>query len=273
MAMFYGLNSNTSSNFFNSMLGTNSNNSMFQSLTASLGDYAAIKNGSYRKLVQAYYEKQSKETSDTTRANKTENTATDIEQIYGATMNGGAVTDTNKKQMVEMKSQADSLKKSADALMERGTKSLFRKEDVKDSTTGEISSQFNTEKIYQAVKKFAEDYNSLLSKTSESDSNSILRKGVTMIQDMAAYEDSLQELGIQMKEDGTLAIDEEVFKKADMQDVKSMFNGSISVSAKIYQKASDIYNLSANAALSNSLYNNEATYINTLSGTLYNNYF
>ena len=55
-----------------------------------LSDYAAIKNGSYRKLMKAYYAKQ------------------DAEKLSGK-------GDTSQK-LTLMKTSADSLKKSADAL-------------------------------------------------------------------------------------------------------------------------------------------------------------
>ena len=94
-----------------------------------------------------------------------------------------------------------------------------------------------------------------------------------MIGDMANYENALKAIGITINSDNTLSIDEKAFKEADMLDVKSMFNGSVSVAAKMYQRASDIYNLSNNAVSSNSLYNSSAGYVDSLSGTLYNGIF
>ncbi|MBO5237650.1 MAG: flagellar filament capping protein FliD [Lachnospiraceae bacterium] len=266
MATFYGLNTNTSSGFFNSMLGSSSgSNNLYSSLSASLGDYAAIKNGSYRKLVKAYYAQQAEETNKSGENNKksTVNSAYDVL--------AGNTNSFDKKPLVELSTKADALKTSSEALMKRGSDSLFQKKEVKDET-GAITSQYDRDKIFQAVKSFTEDYNALVTQTAKTDNTSILRKGVNMIQNTASYEESLSDIGITINEDNTLSIDEEKFKKADMLDVKSMFNGSVSMTGKVYQKAADIYNLSANAASSNSLYNNNAAYVNALSGTLYNSY-
>ena len=73
--------------------------------TNMLSDYAAIKNGSYGKLMKAYYAKQ------------------DAEKLSGK-------GDTSQK-LTLMKTSADSLKKSADALNDS---SLWEKKKIKKIT-------------------------------------------------------------------------------------------------------------------------------------------
>ena len=84
--------------------------------TNMLSDYAAIKNGSYGKLMKAYYAKQ------------------DAEKLSGK-------GDTSQK-LTLMKTSADSLKKSADALNDS---SLWGKKKIKkkDEKTGEEIDQGN----------------------------------------------------------------------------------------------------------------------------------
>ena len=84
--------------------------------TNMLSDYAAIKNGSYGKLMKAYYAKQ------------------DAEKLSGK-------GDTSQK-LTLMKTSADSLKKSADALNDS---SLWEKKKIKkkDEKTGEEIDQGN----------------------------------------------------------------------------------------------------------------------------------
>lgn len=258
--MYFGLNSNLNSNFFNSMLGTGSTSSGFGSLYSSLADYAAIKNGSYGKLVKAYYAQMS---DDTSSAKKSTTTKTKEKEK----------TDTEKKTLTETKAKADAVKKSANALMETGKKSLFTKVDVKDEETGKTTQQYDTDKIYKAVKQFVSDYNSLITDAGKSSSTAIARKGITLNGEMTARRDMLEDVGITINEDNTLSIDEEKFKEADMRDVKDLFNGSHSLSAKTYQKAVEINNLSTSAASSNSLYSSNATYVASYSGTLYNGIF
>lgn len=268
MAMFYGLNSDSSASFFNSMLGNQSSNSMYNTIASSIGDYAAIKNGSYRTLVKAYYAKQAGETEEVKGANKTENKK-DSTATVGT--NAGVSASVEKKTMVELSTKADSLMTSADALMQKGSDSLFRKKEVTnpDGTTGY---EYDTDKIYKAVKDFVDDYNAMISQVAKSDNASVLDKGLDMIEDMATYEKFLQELGITIQEDDTLAVDEDAFKKADMLDAKSMLQGSVSVVGKTYQNAAELERVASSAAKSDSTYTSNATYASALTGALYNNY-
>ncbi len=255
--MYFGMNSNLNSNFFSSMLGTSSMGGGFGSLYSSLADYASIKNGSYGKLVKAYYAQMS---GDDTSTKKTSNT-----KVKEKTED-----DTAKKSLTETKTKSDALKTSAGALMDVGKKSLFTKVDVKDKETGETTQQYDTDKIYKAVKQFASDYNALIADTSKSSNISIARKGITLKGELTARKDMLEDVGITINADNTLSVDEEKFKEADMRDVKDLFNGSHSLSAKVYQKAVEINNLSTSAASSNSTYNKNATYVASYSGTFYN---
>ena len=111
--------------------------------TNMLSDYAAIKNGSYGKLMKAYYAKQ------------------DAEKLSGK-------GDTSQK-LTLMKTSADSLKKSADALNDS---SLFGKKKIKkkDEKTGEEIEveDYDWDKITKAVKSFVEDYNDVVKEAGES---------------------------------------------------------------------------------------------------------
>lgn len=249
------MNFGVNSNFFSSMMGGGISGSLY----SSLGDYAMIKNGSYSKLVKAYYAQMSddKTTSKTSSSKKNETTTKTKEE-------------TNKKELTETKTKADSLKSSASALMDAGKKSLFTKVDVKDEATGTTTQQYDTDKIYKAVKQFASDYNALVTDAKKSTSTAIVRKGTTLMGEMSARKDMLEDMGITINSDNTLSVDEKAFKDADMRDVKNLFNGSHSLSAKAYQKAIEINNLSSSAASSDALYNSKASYVATYAGTLYN---
>lgn len=259
--MYLGMNSHLNSNFFSSMMGTSSMGGGFGSLYSSLADYASIKNGSYGKLVKAYYAEMSGD--DTSTKKKTSNT-----KVKEKTED-----ETVKKSLTETKTKADAMKTSASALMDVGKKSLFTKVDVKDEETGKTTQQYDTDKIYKAVKQFASDYNALIADTSKSSNISIARKGITLKGEVTARKDMLEDIGITINADNTLSVDEEKFKGADMRDVKDLFNGSHSLSAKVYQKAVEVNNLSTSAASSTSMYNKNAAYVASYSGTFYNGSF
>ena len=118
--------------------------------TNMLSDYAAIKNGSYGKLMKAYYAKQ------------------DAEKLSGK-------GDTSQK-LTLMKTSADSLKKSADALNDS---SLWEKKKIKkkDEKTGEEIEveDYDWDKITKAVKSFVEDYNDVVKEAGESNTKDALK--------------------------------------------------------------------------------------------------
>ena len=165
--------------------------------TNMLSDYAAIKNGSYGKLMKAYYAKQ------------------DAEKLSGK-------GDTSQK-LTLMKTSADYLKKSADALNDA---SLWEKKKIKkkDEKTGE-----ETE---------VEDYDWM---TGMTDKTSHL----------------LSKIGITIGKGNKLELDEDELKKADISSLKTVFTGYNSFAGKTAQKATGISNAANRASAT---YTNNGTY-------------
>lgn len=186
-----------------------------QSGAFSLSDYAAIKNGSYGKLLKAYYAKQ------------------DAEKTSGG--------DSVQKSTL-MKSGADALKKSADAL---NNSELWEKKDF--------------DAITKAVKSFVEDYNDVIKQAGDSD---VLRNAVWLTGMTEANENILSKIGITVGKGNEIELDEEVLKKADIQTLKSVFTGYNSFADKVSMKANSISNA---AARTSGTYKSNGTYSNTLS--------
>lgn len=221
-SMFSGLSGNQT---------MNNNTTSYQGL--SLGDYAAIKNGSYGKLVKAYYKNQ----SEAETSNKT-----DIKQNLTAT-----------------KANAESLKKASDALMNTD---LWKKKSIstKDDTTSETktTNDYDWESITKAVKSFADSYNSVLTKTADSTNKNVLRNGVSMVQTTnRTVANMLGKVGITIGEDNKLSVDEDKLKKADISDLKTLFSGYGSFADQIATKASAISRATEN---SSGIYTRNATY-------------
>lgn len=237
---------------------------LFQSLTTSSGsslgnlsilsDYASIKNGSYGKLMKAYYAKDNSSTSTVSKAvnqKKSISTASD-----------------SSKTLSGIEKSADALKESADALLITGSKSVFAKKSVTtkdeygfDTTTKE----YDTDAIYKAVSDFTTDYNNLINKTEDSNTASIQRRTATLVNATKSNEKLLSNIGITINEDNTLSIDEETFKKADMNTVKTLFNGTNSYAYNVSAQASMIdYSASTESAKANT-YTGFGTYSNSYS--------
>lgn len=228
------------SSMFSSLSANNTYSGMDSGSTTkglSLGDYAAIKNGSYGKLMKAYYKNQSSEEA----AKKTD----------------------SKQSASMMKSSADALKTSAAKLMDE---SLFEKKTIhsKDDKTGEESEtkDYDWEAITKAVKSFADSYNSVLSKAADSSNKNVLRNGVGMtnLTNRTAL-NMLNKIGVTVGEDNKLSVDEEKLKKANISDLKTLFLGNGSFADQIMSKASAISRATEGGS---GIYGSNATYTDTL---------
>lgn len=216
-----------STNMYGSLFGSNStsNSGMF-SLTSSLGDLSMINKGVYKMALKSYYAK-------TDTKDKTES----------ITQSG---TTDSKAALSTMKSAATKLKSAADALKKKNYSKVEKPSDMLDS-----------------VKSFVNSYNSTISAAKNLNSYSILQTAVWGTEQMNSSEAMLNKVGITIKEDNTLAIDEEKFAEADMSTLKALFSGSGSLVDRISGKASSLALQSANQLAVNS-----GKTIYTASGTI-----
>lgn len=217
------------SSLFSSRNKTNSSYNNF------LADYASIKNGSYGKLMKAYYAKTS--SSDKTTSGNA-----------ASSLAGTSTSSDSSETLAKIQSSTDSLKESADALLETGSKSVFKKDDI--------------DAAYKAVSSFVKNYNSVIETAGNANTPSILQKTLTMVNATKANEKLLGNIGITVGTDNKLSLDEETFKAANKTTMKTLFN----------QTGSYAYNVSASASFINFKADMEATKANTYSNAgFYNN--
>lgn len=225
---------------FNSYLGGSNNNTSTMNFGVNLGDYAAIKNGSYYKLAKANYAKQAAE-------EKSEKAI------------------DSKLSLSSMKSSGDALKAAADKLSDR---SLWQKKTIKskDETTGEIveKEDYDRAAINSAIQDYVKAYNDMIENAGNAETKSVLRTATTMIGDTAAQAKLLDKIGIKIGSDNKLSIDEDKLKDASMSDLKTLFEGAGSYADKISSRGSSI-SRTAKEATDN--YTDEGTYAKKASGS------
>lgn len=224
----------------------------------NLSDYATIKNGSYSKLMKAYYGK---------------GLSSEAESVLGKKPTGSSVDSAAVN--TSIKTAAANLDKDAKALMATGKDSLFVKKDIttKDDQGNEKTvSDYDKDAIYKAVSSFADSYNKIVDAAGKSNNDKILQSGSNMVTQTALNERLLSSVGISVGEDNKLSVDEEKFKKANMETVKTLFNGVGSFAGNVQAKASYM-NMYAqqDASKASGTYGANASYTGAL-GTTYNGF-
>ena len=198
--------------------GSSGVNSMFGGLEGSLTSLSQIKSGSYAKLVKSYY---SKYDSD-----------------------GNLKADTAKKskaadtKLSEIRNDSSNLSKATDKLLSKGKDSIWEKVETTDED-GKTTMDYDKDKIYSAVKSFADAYNNLVDSGQKSESIGILSQVASMVTTSAKSAQTLGKAGITIDKDNHLSVDEDFLKnKANMTYVKDLFNGTGSYAYQVATKSS-----------------------------------
>ena len=221
---------------------------LFQSMSGSsnlnfLSDYMSIKNGSYGKLMKAYYGKGSKEAASIVdEKKKTLSTSKDSAET-----------------LKQIQTASESLKSSADQLTNTGKDSVFSK---------------SQDEIYKAVDSFVTNYNKLIEGSAKSASDSITKRVDTLKNMTESNQKLLSQAGITIGKDDTLTLDKDAFAKADANTVKTLFSGSYSYASRVSSQSSFIDFAATQEAAKANTYTTKGTYSNTYaSGNIFNSYF
>ncbi len=257
----------------------NYNNSLFSGFSSNgssgmsnmLGDYMAIRNGSYGKLLKAYYSDSDSSTKKTAGAIRRENSKKQAQQ---------ASADSEEiKKYKTAQSDASSLKTAAGDL--RSNSKLFEK--VEKTTTDENGEEttvmdYDRDAINSAVKSFVKAYNSTLDSVYKQDSSIVQKKAASMVSATASNKNMLARVGITIGKDNKLEVDEDKLKTANVSTLKTLFNGSGSYASNVERKASDIATMTEQIAKNTktsktNTYNNTGNYSSFATGGIYDGFF
>lgn len=220
----------------------------------NLVDYASIRTGSYGKLLKSYY-------SEVAASDDSDKSSTSISTAKDSTKN-----------LARVEEASEDLKESADALLKKGSTSVFTKKQVTDEE-GNTSYAYDTDKIYKAVKDFADNYNDMLDAAEDSTVSRIRNAASSVIRMTDSNEKRLADFGISVDADNRLVVDEEEFKKADMDQVKSLFQTTGAYGYQVSAQASMIDYYAQNEASKSNTYTGSGMYTyNYSTGEIYNSY-
>lgn len=243
------------SNYFSNhtTVTKNSATSGFSGMVNNLSDYSLIRKGTYSKLMKAYY--------GNLEQAKEDDTEQDSVQSFMTT-----------------KQDAKDLKIAADAWNQPD---LYKKvtKTVKDEKTGEekMSTDYDWDTLYKNAGNFVKAYNAMMDSAADMNSTALLKQAVGMTNITSSSSLLLEDIGISVDKDNKLSIDETKFKNADMNKIKIAFSGQNSYANKIAAKASSLYYLSSNAAMTKTnggsrFYTSAGDYTDLNSSSLYNDW-
>jgi len=245
---------------FNALSGLNTLFQNTNSTSSFLTDYMSIQNGSYKKLLTAYYKNEAGE---------------------GSGKNGSTVsqmTNIEKNEVLGAKSDADDLKGAAKKLMATGSKNLFKMVDktVKDEQTGVTKTEkvYDMDEIAKSVKAFVDSYNKVIGSSFTPSNPAMTKKAAVMINTTKMNKALLGDVGITIGADFKLSLDETKLKNADISTLKTLFNGAGSYASQVAAKAGDISSAASKLIVNTmSGYGSTGSYKTTSqSGSLFNGF-
>ena len=210
----------------------------------SLADYAAIKNGSYKKLMRSYYKQEEEEKA-------------------------AAAPGDSRNKLTSIKASADELKSAVDALQKDDLWKM-KKYMKTDKETGEDIEveDYDWEAITSAVKKYTDAYNNLIGAAGDSDTKDVLMNASWLTKMTASNGRTLAKAGITIGRDNKLSVDENALKES-ISTVKLLFKGYNSFADKASSKAEGISNSAARAASNKaSAYDKHGSYTNPLASSV-----
>lgn len=192
----------------NSLYGSNSGSANLYSL---FSERNAIKNGTYKKLLKSYYgslEGSSDSTSSSGRRRGTNNILDKIleERKYPT------VSKETQEANSNLTSGLNSLKSSVSTLQSEKTY-----EDTENGSTA-------AEKVVSAMKSYVNNYNNVVSASKSSTLSSKTAYVANMMSSTSKFEKELGEIGVMLKKDGTLQLNESKLKEADLSKVQKLFS-------------------------------------------------
>lgn len=173
-----------------------------------LTDYAAIRNGSYGKLMKSYYGTMK---NNATSGSSKSSSKYVVDRILEEKRNPKVSKDTQEAN-ASLTTGLSNLKTSVSTLQNSKT--------YTDTENGQSAA----DKVVSAVKNYVTDYNNVVNAAKGSTLTNKTAYVANVMSSTAANADKLSEIGITLNSNGTLNVDETKLKAADINKVQEMFS-------------------------------------------------
>ena len=192
----------------NSLYGSNNSSTNLYSL---FSERNAIKNGTYKKLLKSYYSSLEENSGSKTSASKRRGQNNIIDKLLKEKMYPTVSKETQEAN-TNMTNGISSLKSSISTLQSEKT--------FEDTENGKTAS----EKVVSAMKSYVTNYNNVVTASKSSTLSNKTAYVANMMSTTSKFEKELGEIGVMLKSDGTLQLDETKLKDADLSKVQKLFS-------------------------------------------------
>lgn len=197
-------------NFWNSNSLYGSNNSS-TNLYSLFSERNAIKNGTYKKLLKSYYSSLEENSGSATSTSKRRGQNNIIDKLLKEKMYPTVSKETQEAN-TNLTNGISSLKSSVSTLQSEKT--------YEDTENGKTAS----EKVVSAMKSYVNNYNNVVTASKSSTLSNKTAYVANMMSATSKFEKELGEIGVMLKSDGTLQLDETKLKGADLSKVQKLFS-------------------------------------------------
>lgn len=236
---------------YGSRLGYGSGNSLY----SSLSQLSTVKSGSYYKALRSYYGK----VGQTTAAQR--NTAVNNRNSIGAYGRNEALTSVSK--------ESSELSAAAKKLTAGGKDGLFADKD-----------KYDADAAYKAVSDLVTNYNETLDAVNKAGNSMVSNTAGSMTRITGVLNRSLSGVGISVGNDGKMSINEDEFKNAGYDKVKSTLGSKGSFASVVDSNAQRLSSVAEQqnrqtSLRSTGLYNRYGSYSGSyaVSGSLFDGWF
>lgn len=192
----------------NSLYGSNNNSTNLYSL---FSERNAIKNGTYKKLLKSYYSSLEENSGSKTSTSKRRGQNNIIDKLLKEKMYPTVSKETQEAN-TNLTNGIGSLKSSISTLQSEKT--------FEDTENGKTAS----EKVVSAMKSYVTNYNNVVTASKSSTLSNKTAYVANMMSTTSKFEKELGEIGVMLKNDGTLQLDETKLKNADLSKVQKLFS-------------------------------------------------
>ena len=196
-------------NFWNStssMFGSNNSTNLY----SLFSERASIKNGTYKRLLNSYFDTVGG-SSDKTSSTRRSRGSDIIDKLLKEKMYP-TVSKETKEANSNLTSGLNSLQSSVSALQKDSTY-----EDTENGATA-------VDKVVSAVKSYVTSYNDTVTASKSSTLTNKTAYVANMMSTTSKYSKELAEIGVSLKQDGTLQLDETKLKSTDISKVQKLFS-------------------------------------------------